>query len=478
MSACRVCGVGGDCACCEMPAALLELGARGSHLLVVVDGSYNPKVPGRGGAGLVLLADNEIVASCGAMFECYSAKRAELEAIVRADRWAPGVPILSDCMDAIRMAEREYGIQVRWIRREWRGPAYDLAHEIANYGRRERGHREHLARKEAALVKFYAERVDSGTTSTAPGGCTDMLKTHEMIVTPEMASAWLEKTKIKNRPVDMKYVEYLVREIQSDNWKVTHQGIGFDADDNLLDGQHRLMAIARAGRPVRMLVTRGVAVEDSLRAVDQGKLRSRGQLFTMRGEAYASQKASVCAGLSLLTTPDMVYGKRGGPSDDVRMLDRYREQIESVVPRALKLSTRFMAVAILLREALPGHGESFLTGVVTGENLSKGDPRLGLRNLLAGRLGGSSQANVSLLLRCMSAATAHVAGESVGSVQVSWQRYAKFCEITKIPINRSLFVAAGGGDLPDQHWLRPAVLTRRAGGAPVPTTRPAAEALG
>ena len=462
--ACRVCGSESTCACASMSEALAELRDRGADLLIVVDGSYNPMTPGRGGAGLVLVADNEIVAQCGAMLECWSAKRAELEAIVRADRWAPDVPIYSDCRDALRIAEREYGLSAQWIRREWRGPAYDMAHELANHARRARGHQEHLRRKEIALAKFRSASADSGTETVSRPGCTGMLKTIEMIITPEMATAWLEKTQVKNRAVNMKYVEYLVREIQSGNWKVTHQGIGFDDSDQLLDGQHRLMAIARAGRSVRMLVTHGVALEDSLRAVDQGKLRSRGQLLTMRGETYASQKAAVCAGLKFITDPDIAYGKSCGPADDVEMLERYREQIEIVVPRALKFSTRFMTIATLLYAALPGHGESFLSGIVTGENLGKGDPRLALRNLLgAVRSGGTPQAVLSLYSRCMSAAAAHVAGEPLAAVQVSWQRYVKFCEIAKIPINRSIFTFAGGTKMPDQHWLRPAVLTRRAG---------------
>ena len=63
-----------------------------------------------------------------------------------------------------------------------------------------------------------------------------------MEVGPDLAARWLDGN-THNRPLKQTLVDRFVRDMQAGRWRLTHQGIAFDADGMLIDGQHRLWAI-------------------------------------------------------------------------------------------------------------------------------------------------------------------------------------------------------------------------------------------
>lgn len=91
-------------------------------------------------------------------------------------------------------------------------------------------------------------------------------------ITPAKAQQYLEKN-TSNRPLRKNRVAKYARAMQSKEWRVTNQGIGFNCDGSLLDGQHRLHAVIQSGVPVRMSVTRGLDRE-SMFGIDVGGNRS------------------------------------------------------------------------------------------------------------------------------------------------------------------------------------------------------------
>lgn len=76
----------------------------------------------------------------------------------------------------------------------------------------------------------------------------------EILVTPALATAWLARNKI-NRVLSEAHVDRFVWLIQNAKWTLTHLGPGFNREGRLIDGQHRLTAVGRAGIAVRMWVT-------------------------------------------------------------------------------------------------------------------------------------------------------------------------------------------------------------------------------
>lgn len=92
-------------------------------------------------------------------------------------------------------------------------------------------------------------------------------------ITPQIAAEYLSHNAQNNRRIKRAHVEMLARDMAAGEFKTTHQGIAFDTDGTLIDGQHRLQAIMMAGTPVRMMVTRGCENEATL-AIDRGATRT------------------------------------------------------------------------------------------------------------------------------------------------------------------------------------------------------------
>ena len=65
-------------------------------------------------------------------------------------------------------------------------------------------------------------------------------------------------------------------------WYFTGSPVLFDADGELVDGQHRLTSILESGEPQTMVVIYGVTKE-AIAAVDSGRRRTHADLLKMRG---------------------------------------------------------------------------------------------------------------------------------------------------------------------------------------------------
>ena len=85
-------------------------------------------------------------------------------------------------------------------------------------------------------------------------------------VTPLLATEWLKRMS-PNRTVKESSVAMYATDMVNGNWMISPQGIAFDSEGTLFDGQHRLLAIIRCGLTIPMLILRGFPVS-------QGKVRT------------------------------------------------------------------------------------------------------------------------------------------------------------------------------------------------------------
>jgi hypothetical protein len=90
-------------------------------------------------------------------------------------------------------------------------------------------------------------------------------------ITPARAKKYLLRN-VCNRRIRPTWVDKLARQILEGRWVVTHQGIAFDEEGRLLDGQHRLSAIVAANKSVKMWVAYDEPGEARL-VVDSGGAR-------------------------------------------------------------------------------------------------------------------------------------------------------------------------------------------------------------
>jgi hypothetical protein len=146
----------------------------------------------------------------------------------------------------------------------------------------------------------------NGDAAAALGG----VRSQWMNVTPARAKEWLGNN-FKNRPISEDVVLAYMRDMVNGEWVETHQGIAFNDKDELIDGQHRLHAIARSGVTIRMMVTFGlpsaVAGKEmtTMDAVDRGRTRSvADQLKIQHGMKDGSAIAAVCKSIAAICSQE------------------------------------------------------------------------------------------------------------------------------------------------------------------------------
>lgn len=109
-------------------------------------------------------------------------------------------------------------------------------------------------------------------------------------VTPEMAEEWLGKN-THNRNVRQVSVTSYARDMAAGNWQLSGEPVKFAADGVLLDGQHRLLAVVKAGVPVEMFVARGIS-PDAQKVMDTGAKRMSSDMLKLDGYAHPVQLAA------------------------------------------------------------------------------------------------------------------------------------------------------------------------------------------
>ncbi|MEU9796833.1 hypothetical protein AB0E27_40915 [Streptomyces sparsogenes] len=217
-------------------------------------------------------------------------------------------------------------------------------------------------------------------------------------VTPELAEAWLAKNK-KNRPLSRQSVIQLARAIERGEWRLTHQGIAFDEDDVLIDGQHRLAAVLKAGMAVRMAVTYGVP-RDAFTVMDTGRKRTGRDALALKGETNATHLAAALRGLHLYLNGAETKWSGGSSliTNDqlVTVLDQHPGMREAIargmaLNRAIRITVTAASVGwyVTGKERPDVDQTRWYDQLLTGAGLEQGDPRLTLRNTLLGLAAGN-----------------------------------------------------------------------------------------
>jgi hypothetical protein len=110
-------------------------------------------------------------------------------------------------------------------------------------------------------------------------------------ITPEKAKCYLQRNQ-KNRIITPGVVSQYAKDMADGRWSLTHHGIAFSKEGRLLDGQHRLEAIIKSGKTIRMMVTFGME-DESQADIDAGKTRTPSdRLSILRGEKISAHVVS------------------------------------------------------------------------------------------------------------------------------------------------------------------------------------------
>lgn len=119
---------------------------------------------------------------------------------------------------------------------------------------------------------------------------TQLLSRVELI-TPALAEEYLRHNTC-NRQLRKNIVDYYASIMEKGQWMLNGEGIIFNELGVLVDGQHRLAAVAKSGVNVEMLVVRNVN-KDSFATIDSGITRKVSDTFFVKGIPNANNVSSI-----------------------------------------------------------------------------------------------------------------------------------------------------------------------------------------
>lgn len=262
-------------------------------------------------------------------------------------------------------------------------------------------------------------------------------------ITPEKAADLLSRNG-KNREVSQGVVEKYAYDMMEGSWKLNGEAIVISTDDELLDGQHRLLACTLSGESFESVVVRG-ADPAVFNTIDQGKARSVADALHVGGEKQSKPLAAALGILWLyendwrFTRPMKLRGEKAyrvnarlSASELGEVLHRhegirYSLGLMGAAPYNATKTYFSLSVGAALHHLFTIAGgadrsEAFFKLMATGANMDYGHPVLMLRNYFvnaraAGKTSSSQSQRQVVIAVIIKAWNAWLADKNVGVVR-------------------------------------------------------------
>ena len=216
------------------------------------------------------------------------------------------------------------------------------------------------------------------------------MRSKVLSITPKKAAEYLERN-TANRPVSQRTVREFAQVMRRGEWRVTHQGIAFDTNGALVDGQHRLAAVVEADVPVEMTVFTEVP-DGAFDVLDTGKRRNAADVLAIEGEKSAVQLAAMVRTVWLYQNrPELSWsGGDAGVTNHqiVEALEAHPKlrdfigQGEQIAAATGMIKSAAGAASYLVSQASGRDLAPWFDGIIEGTGLVKGDPRLMFRRVM------------------------------------------------------------------------------------------------
>jgi hypothetical protein len=210
-------------------------------------------------------------------------------------------------------------------------------------------------------------------------------------ITPNIAAQWLKANRL-NRPVRRSVWENYSRQITEDKWRVNGQAIIIAENEDILDGQHRLLAIIDAGKEIKSLVVYGISAE-AFATIDTGAVRTPADAlylhFHERPVVAVKAAATAAQWCSRLERGTVLAHRRMSNADIIDYVNDHQSLFQWVETlsgfpkdsRPLSLGIGCALYELFARKNL-GLADQFMAAVYTGENLNRKDVEFVLRQAL------------------------------------------------------------------------------------------------
>ncbi|MDH3595781.1 MAG: hypothetical protein OEU09_14110 [Rhodospirillales bacterium] len=162
----------------------------------------------------------------------------------------------------------------------------------------------------------------------------------EREVAPAEAEALFNACNTSNRPLVSGRAEELTEAMKSGRFRFNGDTIRWDRNGELLDGQHRLIAVSMSGKTTRLLLVFGLDPE-VFDTIDVGAKRSAADTIARLGEErYRSEIGSACQWLVRWQRGDMDRSDRPRKVSNSEVKGVYRDNLDLVTSVELCTSLR------------------------------------------------------------------------------------------------------------------------------------------
>lgn len=198
---------------------------------------------------------------------------------------------------------------------------------------------------EAGAIHHNTPKLETTvTTATVPAVTCELID-----VTPEMAEEWLARNR-RNRRFRPAVANKYMRDMSHGLWTFNGEPLQFDWNEDILNGQHRLTAVAKSGTTQTFLVVRGLPPE-AQDTMDSGAKRTPGDVLGLHG--YRDGRTMAAMGklaLQIELSPNLARESRNWSTGEI--LDRVQSDPYMVKVGEELLPTLPRATALLLARSV------------------------------------------------------------------------------------------------------------------------------
>ncbi|MFI8265312.1 hypothetical protein [Streptomyces sp. NPDC085665] len=206
-------------------------------------------------------------------------------------------------------------------------------------------------------------------------------------IIPALATALLRQNR-KNRNRRPATVDAYARDIANGRWPLNGETVKVATNGDLLDGQHRLEAIEKAGVAVESFIILGLEPETQS-TMDSGRRRTTADALSLDGEEYSSTLAAILRRNWAWKEGDRKFARRGtATTSELEALLREHPEVRRSAEIAERTRQAFphipqsaLGTAHWLFNAIdPDETAWFFQRIADGAELPSGHPILALRN--------------------------------------------------------------------------------------------------
>lgn len=218
---------------------------------------------------------------------------------------------------------------------------------------------------------------------------TEAVKVRLATVTPEMANEWLSREDQVNRSLSVGVVNAYARLMAGGQWTLNGDTIVISSEGKLLNGQHRLRALIKAGIPVLMIVVDGVD-PSAIDTMDDGRRRSVSDNLHISGTPMPAAASSGARWLLRLKLEAISRNQRVTNHEVIQLLQKHPglaisakrlDQADIFIGLMPSIFTALHYIGGVLLEK-PAEAEAFFQVLSTGTPAYDGDPVHALREKL------------------------------------------------------------------------------------------------